>query len=67
MLSLKDGGWGEWTEWDECTATCGGGFQTKLRFCVNPEPANGGSDCSDTNIDAMTQSCNEDSCAIGIV
>jgi hypothetical protein len=43
------------------------GFQTKQRFCVNPEPTNGGSDCSDTNIDAMTQSCNEDPCAIGNV
>ena len=64
---FTDGGWGAWSEWDICTATCGGGFQNRLRFCTNPEPANGGQDCSDTNVDSETKECNADPCPVGNV
>ena len=62
---LLDGGWGEWSDWDECTATCDGGYQTRLRFCTNPEPVFGGQDCSETNIDAEIQTCNSNPCPGG--
>ncbi len=65
MIIVSDGGWGDWSDWDECTAPCDGGYQTRLRFCDNPIPDAGGSDCSDTNIDSETKTCNIDLCPTG--
>jgi hypothetical protein len=50
---------GGWTEWSTCSATCGGGTQT--RTCTNPAPANGGLDC----VGETSQSCNTQSCGGG--
>ena len=60
---FTDGGWGEWSDWDTCTATCGGGSQTRTRVCDNPPPTNGGNDCGAD--DTETQYCNEQSCITG--
>lgn len=40
-----NGGFSEWTKWGQCSATCGKGFQERIRECNNPEPANGGKYC----------------------
>lgn len=48
---------GAWSAWSACSATCGGGTQT--RTCTNPAPANGGADC----VGAASQACNAQSCA----
>lgn len=41
------GNWGEWTQWStECSVTCGEGVFFRLRDCDNPEPMNGGADCT---------------------
>ncbi|XP_035660158.1 coadhesin-like [Branchiostoma floridae] len=40
-----DGGWSEWVDGD-CSVTCGVGEQTQSRTCNNPEPANGGAECT---------------------
>ena len=50
-----DGGWSE-PEWSECSATCGGGTQTRTRTCTNPAPAHGGLDCQGESTE--TQDCN---------
>jgi len=50
---------GGWSEWGTCSATCGGGTQT--RTCTNPTPANGGADCEGV----LSQSCNTQSCGGG--
>ena len=57
-----DGGWGDFTEFGECSETCGGGEQTQTRTCTNPEPQFGGANCvgSTENI----QACNEQACPI---
>lgn len=47
---------GGWSAWSTCSATCGGGTQT--RTCTNPVPANGGASCSGVTL----QSCNTQSC-----
>ena|GEM_PF-3395446 len=47
---------GVWTAWSACSASCGGGTQT--RTCTNPPPANGGAQCDGGN----TQSCNQTAC-----
>ncbi|XP_078585812.1 coadhesin-like [Branchiostoma floridae x Branchiostoma japonicum] len=45
MSCRLDGGWSEWVDGD-CSVTCGVGEQTQSRTCNNPEPANGGAECT---------------------
>ncbi|ESO90016.1 hypothetical protein LOTGIDRAFT_147847 [Lottia gigantea] len=58
-----DGTWGEWSDFSDCSTTCGGGTQNRTRLCDNPEPSNGGATCSPPG--SETRSCNLISC-IGI-
>jgi hypothetical protein len=51
---------GGWSAWSACTATCGGGTQS--RTCTNPAPSNGGADCPG-GPSASTQACNTQACA----
>ena len=37
--------WGPWTEWTECSATCGGGSWTKTRQCLFPEGSEAAGQC----------------------
>ena len=53
--SCVDGGW---SSFGTCSATCGGGTQT--RTCTNPAPAYGGADC----VGSASQSCNTQACAV---
>ena len=46
MYVLVDGGWSGWSSWSSCSATCGGGSQTKTRACDSPATQHGGSYCS---------------------
>jgi len=47
---------GGWSAWSACSASCGGGTQT--RTCTNPTPANGGANC----VGSTTQACNTQAC-----
>ena len=59
-LDAVDGGWTTWTDWSDCTKSCGGGEQEKTRTCTNPAPAGAGAACDG---DAKeTQACNTDEC-----
>ena len=57
-----DGNYTEWTEWTDCSATCGGGFQARSRKCTNPPPQNGGKNCVELGPANQTHECNTDPC-----
>jgi len=49
----------EWTNWTECTRTCGGGQIQRHRHVHTP-PANGGKECDPQLV--MTKACNVEHC-----
>ncbi|XP_016339498.1 A disintegrin and metalloproteinase with thrombospondin motifs 7 [Sinocyclocheilus anshuiensis] len=55
-----NGGWDSWSEWSECTRTCGVGVQNAQRDCVNPVPKYGGKYCLGER--RRYQTCNRDPC-----
>merc|ERR1712055_722609 len=53
---------GAWSEWTQCSKSCGGGW--RKRSCTNPAPLNGGADCSKGYGPGDKESCNKESCAV---
>jgi hypothetical protein len=49
------GNWSVWSQWSECSTTCGTGTQDRERECNNPAPQYGGDNC--TGESAETRSC----------
>ena len=42
---LVDGGWGDWSSWQPCSASCGEGVELRHRTCDRPRPEHGGREC----------------------
>ena len=59
---VVNGGWSGYGDWSECSATCGGGTQTRTKTCTNPAPANGGADC--VGDAEETRECNVEECPV---
>lgn len=62
LLFSVNGGYTEWSPWTSCSITCGGGVIKKTRNCTNPPPQFGGTDCSGSGPELMTQSCSPQNC-----
>ena len=60
LCFLVHGGFTEWSSWEMCSASCGGGQQLRTRTCTNPPPSGGGDDCTGDRIE--NKSCNNESC-----
>ncbi|XP_066935071.1 uncharacterized protein [Clytia hemisphaerica] len=58
--AFVNGNWTIWTSWGECDASCGLGYSRRLRWCTNPEPSAGGSDCEGDPAEALP--CNDFAC-----
>ncbi|CRL05730.1 CLUMA_CG018759, isoform A [Clunio marinus] len=55
-----DGGWGNWSEWGQCSRACGAGVSLQTRECDHPTPVHGGSFCIGER--ARYKTCNIDPC-----
>lgn len=55
-----DGGWGNWTDWTNCSRICGGGVSIQTRQCDNPIPEHGGLFCIGERI--RYEICNQQPC-----
>ncbi len=61
--TISVGEWGVWEEFSECTATCGGGNQTRARECKTLDSENGGINCeTETEHFTETVACNTQTC-----
>ncbi|XP_034337070.2 SCO-spondin [Magallana gigas] len=57
-----NGGFSFWSEWSQCSETCGGGVQGRNRSCTNPVPLYGGTECDGQRQDFLE--CNTHKCPI---
>uniref|UniRef100_K1QMN9 Neurotrypsin n=1 Tax=Magallana gigas TaxID=29159 RepID=K1QMN9_MAGGI len=57
-----NGGFSFWSEWSQCSETCGGGVQGRNRSCTNPVPLYGGTECDGQRQDFLE--CNTHECPI---
>nr|XP_058952909.1 vascular endothelial growth factor receptor 3-like [Pocillopora verrucosa] len=57
-----NGSWSSWGPWERCSLTCGGGSQSRMRYCTNPPPDAGGEPCHGPS--RMNQSCNTNHCPV---
>lgn len=55
-----DGGWSAWSGWSDCSVTCGGGGQSRVRTCTDPSPEPGGIICQGSSIES--RECNTKIC-----
>ena len=55
-----NGGYSDWSDYGECSVTCGEGSQQRDRKCNNPSPKHGGLDCVGEN--TQSRSCKEVPC-----
>jgi len=64
LLTAIDGGYTEWSTWEACSKSCGGGIKLRKRTCTNPEPLNGGKDCLQQHLgtDTDQMECNPTCC-----
>ena len=58
------GGYTEWSQWEKCSVTCGGGVQSRYRTCTSPPPSDGGLTCIEQNLGPAEEirQCNQQNC-----
>ncbi|XP_029819877.1 hemicentin-1, partial [Manacus vitellinus] len=61
--SWVDGNWGHWQPWSPCSASCGGGEQSRVRLCSSPAPSNRGRPCPGDS--SQISRCNTQACPGG--
>merc|ERR1712048_74931 len=62
--TVIDGGYGPWSEYTACSATCGDGIQARERSCNNPLPENGGASCEVLGEATETKKCKLKECPV---
>ncbi|XP_068688561.1 uncharacterized protein [Montipora foliosa] len=59
-----NGGYSAWTDFTECTVSCGNGTRQRSRNCSNPQPRYGGQNCSFSGPNINIEICNMNLCPI---
>lgn len=59
-----NGGYSTWTEWSDCSLSCGGGQSLRSRTCTNPRPQHGGKKCTTLGHSVETKRCNTNACPV---
>ncbi|NXF12445.1 HMCN1 protein, partial [Smithornis capensis] len=62
-LCPVDGNWGQWQSWGQCSASCGGGEQSRVRLCSSPAPLHRGRPCPGDS--SQISRCNTQPCPGG--
>lgn len=57
---IVNGYWSQWSTWESCSVTCGGGNQSRDRTCTEPAPQYGGDYCNGNS--TSVKSCSEMPC-----
>ena len=60
LLISVNGSWSQWSPWQPCSVTCGGGNRTRSRTCSNSTQKWNGKECYGRNI--STERCNLREC-----
>ena len=63
--SMVNGSYSKWSAFGPCSVSCGGGKQQRVRYCNNPVPKNGGSNCSSLGTSVQMKYCNIFPCMAG--
>ncbi|XP_015209797.2 SCO-spondin [Lepisosteus oculatus] len=58
----RNGGWGMWSNWTECSKSCGGGVRSRRRECDSPSPEGDGDYCE--GLRTEVSSCNTEHCPV---
>ncbi|EDO45353.1 predicted protein, partial [Nematostella vectensis] len=61
-LVSRDGGWGPWSAWTNCTRACDKGERQRHRHCDNPAPSYGGHSCRGEK--QQRSACNTQPCPV---
>eukprot|EP00794_Sanderia_malayensis_P015773 gene15773-17365_t len=59
-----NGGYETWSEYSECSKSCGNGSRTRFRNCINPPPTWGGKNCDELGNSEEITLCNTHNCPI---
>ena len=55
--------WGEWDQWSDCSASCGGGVSSRNKLCNYPDPKYPGNECDRDYPFFEEDACNETACS----
>uniref|UniRef100_A0A7M5UUX8 Hemicentin-1 n=1 Tax=Clytia hemisphaerica TaxID=252671 RepID=A0A7M5UUX8_9CNID len=59
-----DGGYTQWSMFEQCSVSCGIGVMKRSRYCTNPRPEHGGKMCSDGAIEIEAKPCRPKECPV---
>ena len=62
FVVVENGNYSQWTDWSQCSVTCGVGSRTRTRSCTNPPPGPYGDDCFQLGNNTQKVECNATSC-----